>query len=125
MFTPLPNGDLRLDEDFTVSVWDVTGITIRVTVPKGFTSDGASIPAILWPIIGPPMGSSHLIPAVVHDYLCVSSKTYPQRIVTDAIFFWLLKEYNVPYWKRCAMYLAVRWFGRFIWVAGSEHAKVP
>ena len=117
MFTPLSNGDVRLDADFTAPVWVDDGISIEITVPKGFHSDGASVPAILWPIIGPPIGSPHLIPAIIHDYLCSKARTYPQRVMSDAIFFHMLWVYEVPYWKRCAMYLGVRWFGRFIWAA--------
>lgn len=121
MFTPMPNGNIQLDEDFAVPVWEDEGVAVRVTVPAGFKSDGASIPPILWPIIGPPIGSAHCIPAVVHDYLCARARTYPQRVLGDAIFFWMLKEYDVPYWKRFLMYLGVRWFGRFIW--SRQHVK--
>ncbi|HIE98682.1 MAG TPA: DUF1353 domain-containing protein, partial [Fuerstia sp.] len=45
------------------------GVEFRVVVPAGFVSDGASIPRLFWAIIGPPIGSSHLLPAIVHDYL--------------------------------------------------------
>lgn len=121
MFTPLPNGNLRLDADFSVPVWEDQGISLQITVPTGFVSDGASIPRFFWPFIGPPMGSAHLIPAVVHDYLCSKATTYPQRVMGDAIFFAMLREYRISYWKRATMYLAVRWFGRFVW--SRQHAK--
>ena len=40
-----------------------------VTVPKGFITNGASIPRILWNFIPP--NKSDVIPAIiVHDYLC-------------------------------------------------------
>lgn len=121
MFVPLPNGNIKLIQEFTVYVWVDEGINLRVDVPAGFESDGASIPRLLWPVIGPPMGESHLVPAIVHDYLCTQAKTYPQRVIGDAIFFWLLRKHEVPYWKRSLMYVAVRLFGRFMW--SRQHAR--
>ena len=120
MFSPLPDGKIRLDEDLVHYVWIADGVEIKVRVPAGFESDGASIPPFFWPLIGPPIGAPHLIPAVIHDFLCVRAFTYPHRLITDAIFFALLREHNVPYWKRCVLYLAVRFFGRFVWAAGRK-----
>lgn len=84
-------------------------------VPAGFESDGASIPRLLWPLIGPPISSSHLIPAVVHDYLCDTAETYPQRLIGDAVFRAMLLEYEVPRWKRAVMWAGVFLQGRFVW----------
>jgi len=39
-----------------------------VTVPAGFFSDGASIPAIFWPAIAHPYALSVLRAALAHDY---------------------------------------------------------
>ena len=119
MFTPTNDGRIRLDFELAYPVWEVNGVTFRVTVPAGFISDGASIPRLLWSLIGPPIGSNHLIPAVVHDYLCEEARIYPQRLLADAVFFCLLKQHNVPAWKRCLMYLGVRWYGRFVWKPGA------
>lgn len=118
MFTPTNEGRIRLDFKLAYPVWEVNGVTFRVTVPAGFESDGASIPPPLWPILGPPIGSSHLIPSIIHDYLCKTATTYPQRLLGDAVFFCLLKQHDVPRWKRCLMYLGVRFYGRFVWKRG-------
>ena len=115
MFTPVGDGRIKLDESLHHYIWLGWGIDFQVEVPAGFISDGASIPRPLWAVIGPPIGSDHLIPAVVHDFLCESAITYQQRVLGDAVFFALLKDHNVPAWKRAAMYLAVRFYGRFIW----------
>ena len=115
MFSSLPNGHIQLNEPLYQSVWIGKGIEFRVTVPQGFVSDGASIPRLLWPLLGPPIGSRHLIPAIVHDWLCVQAKTYNDRVLADAVFFKMLKEFQVPWWKRTAMFLGVRFYGRFVW----------
>lgn len=39
-------------------------------VPKGASTDGASIPRILWSLIGGPFEGHYRKPAVVHDYYC-------------------------------------------------------
>lgn len=41
----------------------------KVNIPKGFISDGASIPRIFW-IFYPPYKPEYLTPCVVHDFLC-------------------------------------------------------
>jgi hypothetical protein len=84
-----------------------------VTVPAGFVTDGASVPRFCWPFIGPPIRSRYFPAAVVHDFLCVESTTYGERVVADAIFFYLLRRLKIKRWKRGAMYLAVRFWGRY------------
>ena len=121
VFESLPDGRIKLTKPLHYAVWLQDGVRFRVTVPTGFVSDGASIPRPLWSFIGPPIGSSHLLPAVVHDYLCEQAATYSERVLGDAVFFALLKRHNVPYWKRAAMYLAVRLYGRFIWKKGRAN----
>ena len=117
MFEPLPNGRIRLTQELYVPVWvDARhGIRVEIVVPPCYETDGASIPRLLWPIIGQPIGDRHLIPAVVHDWLCERATDYEQRVLGDAIFFSLLRQHNVPVWKRTLMYLAVRFYGRVVW----------
>ena len=87
-----------------------------LVVPKGFETDGASIPFWAWPIVGPPIGGPHLRAAVVHDYLCSMAKRdndYGERVLADAIFFMILyRTPGITRWKRSLMYGAVRTWGR-------------
>ena len=88
----------------------------RVDIPKGFITDGASIPRLLWPLIGHPFQGDFLQAAVYHDLLCHHAwllGSYQHRVMADAFFFWLLTELKIPLWKRTAMYLAVRMWGRW------------
>ncbi len=111
----LPDGTIRLTSHLNVAIWDAFMIAFTLTVPAGFVSDGASIPKILWPILGSPIGNRHLPAAIVHDFLCESATSYEQRVIGDAVFFELLKRCDVPYWRRAAMYCGVRFYARFIW----------
>lgn len=76
-----------------------------VKVPKGFITDGASIPRVLW-IILPPWGSYGQA-AVLHDYLIegglivYKSGSYSvNRNQARCIFSDALKVLSIPNWKR-------------------------
>ena len=120
--SPQPDGAIRIDETAPVNVWRAPGVDFQVTVPAGFVSDGASIPRFLWPVLGPPVGAPHFVPAVVHDFLCSRAVTYGQRVLADAVFFLLLKQHGVSDLKRAALFVGVRFYGRFVWRAGRRDA---
>jgi len=85
----------------------------RVSVPKGFRTDGASIPRPLWPIIGHPMDPEYYPAAVVHDYLyCQQRMTRRQA---DCVFRELLERLGVAAWRCWAMYVGVRLGGWVGW----------
>ena len=83
-------------------------------VPAGVTTDFASVPRLFWRMI-PPWGR-YSIAAVVHDYLYQTGGV--SRKEADRIFLSIMKQLNVPFWKRQAMYYAVRIGG---WKAWNEH----
>ena len=88
-----------------------------IIVPKGFITDGASIPRIFWTIVGHPF-SEFAQAAVLHDFL------YDRRIYTrkrsDEIFYEAMGVLKVSKWKRMVMYQAVRRFG---WMPWLHHIK--
>lgn len=79
-------------------------------VEVGYVTDLATIPRLMWPIVGHPAEGDFIIPAIIHDKLCDdawSSGDYSARLYADAVFFYLLSREGVPYWKRAAMYAGV------------------
>ncbi len=86
-----------------------------IRIPKGFITDGASIPKIFWSIIGGPWGK-YGYAAVVHDYL-YHTKKYTRK-KSDQIFLEAMKVLGVSWWKRRIMYQAVRWAG---WIPWKKH----
>ena len=110
MFEIIPNGKgrVRVTEELQWPIWLSCGIDFSVTVPAGYPTDGYSIPQCLWSVVGHPLGQLHLIPAVIHDYLCDQAQTYDDRLLADAVFFHLLTEFGVPRWKRTVFYIGVR-----------------
>jgi hypothetical protein len=89
---------------------------LGVLVPAGFTFDLASIPRLLWPIIGP--FELSIEAPLLHDYLYRNGGlgTF-SRADVDAMFLDLMRSEEVARWRRWAAWLAVRLFG---WAAWKE-----
>ena len=112
-----------LTKDFKVLV----GTTFRLVCPGGMWTDGASIPRFFWRVVGTPMTSKYVKAAVVHDagYSNRIQWAYKEdgewvvedhtRKEVDELFLALMKDLKVSWWRRSAMYLAVRWFGGSHW----------
>lgn len=83
-------------------------------VPKGFKTNGFSIPALFRPMFS--ATDKGLEIAVVHDFLYNKKCTYnmPRRDA-DFIFYEGLRCLNVPTWKAKVMYIAVVLFGGHNW----------
>ena len=101
-----------------------------ILVPKGFITDGASIPRVAWSIIGHPF-SGFLDAAVIHDMLYATHNTradgsgFPvSKAEADALFYYILKDLGYTEMKCRAMYTAVKMFGRKGWSAGGAHRFV-
>lgn len=78
----------------------------RYIVPRGFKTDLASIPRLVWAIFPP--HDLYLSASVLHDYFCESD--WISRKNGDKIFLEAMSHSNVPKWKRLCIYLAVRLF---------------
>lgn len=79
-----------------------------ITLKKGFDSDGASIPRLLW-WISNPFDSQTIQASLCHDALYWARAT--KRVRADNVFLFLMGINEVPLFKRMAFYNAVRLFG--------------
>lgn len=111
----LPDSTVRLREDVSFNVVNLCGVTLSIDVPKGFICDGASIPRIFWTVVGHPLSGGPLRAAIIHDALCLQAATRAERRFADTIFYWVLEQCCVPYWRRVALFLAVRAYAAFVW----------
>ena len=104
-----------IKEDVFILLEDVTveALGYRITVKKGFDSDGASIPQVLWSVYGNPLSGKFRIAALVHDALYASQIV--SRELSDKIFLDLMKQHKVGHPKRQSMYYAVRSAGWYSW----------
>lgn len=79
------------------------------TTTKGYQTDGASIPKLLWPVIGDPYGGGYIKSAVIHDQACDERKRTWQE--THQVFFDAMIEEGVNPTRAYVMYAAVYKYG--------------
>ena len=121
-------GFFYLEQPYPIQ-FEFDGKTWRFWIPLGFVYDVASIPRILWTFIAPlELGFK---PAAVHDFLLMmegkvtveqwspingkwwvshGSRAF-SRVEIDKMFCALMREENIPRWKRRASYRSVRFWG--------------
>lgn len=113
--------------------WYVDGRFLRLTVPAGVITDGASVPRILWSITGITPDGLHRPAALIHDWLYAcrgivtvhrrwdGSSVYEpvwtvwSREQADRLFARILREVGVGKFRRRLMYLGVRAGGWLPW----------
>lgn len=83
----------------------------EIVVPKGFITDGASIPSVFWSIISP--FGDYFGAAIIHDYLYNHDTEYSNysREEADLIFKEAMFNLGVPWLRRETIYRAVQLFG--------------
>lgn len=97
-------------------------------IPIGFNWDGASIPKWAQNIIGKPMGK-YALAALLHDWLYSSrilGNTKKGRLEADELFYTVMEQLDISWWRRKAMYRAVRFGGSDPYHKTSEltHCKL-
>lgn len=68
----------RLTEDFHVEI-----DCALIVVPKGFLTDGASIPRLLWRLCGHPMMTRRFPIAVTHDFIYAEGLGYTRKAADE------------------------------------------
>ena|SRR5665213_364238 len=103
---------VKLMKDFHVSFSRGQELYVY-TVPKGFITDGASIPDIFWgfPFYFTPFQGLTLPGAVVHDHYYTNK--IPPKSFADWTFYNLLKKYKAGKIKSMLYYIAVSHFGHY------------
>ena len=110
---PEDSGHYLTTEPLVLDIGDIPGVIHRVTVPAGYSTDGASIPRLMWSLVGSPFDPRFVAAAVVHDWYCDQSRItgqYFTRRIGDAVFLNLLAVAKVPACKRAAMFVGVSFY---------------
>lgn len=81
----------------------------KYIIPKGFETDLASVPRLLWPIFAPQY-SGFVAPAILHDYLYRCPNDITRNFADEVLYSALLAE-NVTPFTASKFYLGVRLFG--------------
>lgn len=96
-----------------LSWWEVTRYRLRdameihgIRIPKGFTTDGATVPRLFW-FLFPPV-DRYFPAAVVHDYLLTTGVSWR---VANRHFRRILRELQIRPWRRWMMSAGVGVYG--------------
>ena len=73
-----------------------------VCVPKGFATNGADIPRLLWSFF-PPNSPEYLSAVVLHDFLCANVSEYGYEMA-DKMFYVSMLDIGVAKWKAKTFY---------------------
>lgn len=98
-----------LERDWCVDLADGSALVVL----EGFASDGASIPRLLWPLVGPRYAPRTFPAAFAHDAL-YASELLPRRQADDE-FRLLLVLTGVSRFAARAYWCGVRAFGWAVW----------
>ena len=115
----IPGNKLKVVyEDFNIHVYEFG----MLHVPTGFRTDGASIPRILWTLIGGPFGP-YVDAAVVHDFFYATTDHEYTREQVDWMFFCIMRDSGISSLRAKLMYRAVRIGGVFGWNRSRKFLK--
>lgn len=99
---PIDKDKFRVYKDFSY---------LGVDVPKGFVTNGADIPRILWSLF-PPNSPEYLSAIVIHDYMCANVDKYGYEKADDR-FHSAMLDIGVDKWKADLFYFWVKWYHKF------------
>jgi hypothetical protein len=93
-----------------------------LVVPKGFKSDGCSVPRFLWSTISPQIDPRTLAGAILHDYIYRNAYNLSwTRKEADKAFYDIIRSDGLSWWKAQKAYWGVRLFGASSWRKEDEN----
>jgi len=105
----------QVTHDYVLTVSTQLGFVRQYRIPKGHRWDGASIPRLLWRIVGHPMDDRFKFASCIHDLNCEESVSQYQRREADSIFEYHLYESGVGRIRCSAMWLGCRLWALVFW----------
>ena len=109
---PFKGYDYKTCQNMRVTIDDK-----EYTVPKGFETDLASIPRLLWPIFAPQY-SGFVAPAILHDYLYRCNNNITRQFADEILYSALITE-EVTAFTASKFYLGARLFGGSHYIYGE------
>lgn len=76
---PYDKDRFEVVDDYAFSLPSFNGV-----IPKGFKTDGASIPRIFWSIY-PPFKSEYFSACVIHDFLCIKARSKNDYMLANKV----------------------------------------
>lgn len=115
---PIYQGDAKTGMHLLVISYSISGRladgrAFRVTIARGFSFDGCSIPRLLWRLCGHPMEIPRVAAALAHDWLYAAHVC--DRALADAIYRAICLAIGMSSARAAIEYRALRWFGGSAW----------
>lgn len=101
-----------VERDVSLRKWGMNGF-----IPRGFRSDGMSIPRFFWRWISPKIDARTVAPSIIHDWLYTSHLV--TRAEADAWFREALWANGMSRMKANVVWLGVRLFGSSHWASAA------
>ena len=120
IWKPLPDGRIM---ELVSSFGFLDERQKRWPVPAGARVDGASIPQVLWSIMGGPFEGKYRDASVIHDYYC-DTRLRPWRSV-HRVFYNAMRVSGVSASRAKLMYAAVLYGGPRWSDVASRNANLP
>ena len=96
----------------------------KFTIPKSFRWDGATIPRLVWWIIGSKTNPKYRTPSLIHDYLCLNKYIIDYRCeLSTQVFEALLSVAGVSKWRRKTMCFFINIYQKLFCDWGLEWDK--
>ena len=105
--------------------WRVDWGEVSFVLPKGFGTDGASIPRALWRVCGTPLDVPRLYAALVHDWLYSGDGPRGTRAEADAVYRDMQIALGVSRVKAWTEWAALRLFGASHWEDADDAETEP
>ena len=99
---PIDKDKFRVYKDFSY---------LGVCVPKGYVTNGADIPRILWSLF-PPNSPEYLSAVVLHDYMCAKNGVFTYK-EADEMFYSAMLDIGVAKWKAKLFYTCCKYYHKF------------
>lgn len=109
---PISKGQYKLYEDYYYS-YKLGDKTTYGGIPKGFIYDGASVPRILWSVLGMSPDGLGRPAFLIHDFMYDKQKK--SRKFADDLFYEVLLYVGESRWRAWTAYKGVRLFGGRVW----------
>ncbi len=89
-------------------------------IPKGFESDGMSVPRMLWGIVSPKIDPRTTRAAIAHDWIYRDQPEGWTRKEADLMLYCFMLEDGLPEFRARMAYRGVRFLGWIAWDANKS-----
>lgn len=110
----LPISTLGETEAVLMEPWTLyrAGDFFGIEIPAGTTTDGASIPRLLWRVCGHPLQAPRVYAALAHDWIYRNAwRLGFTRREADEIYYALLRHFGISAFCADVEYYTLRLFG--------------